>query len=335
MKHIHILVYEDVILSAVSLPLDILQRANELLLAAGRSTAFTVDLISSLHRNVVLDDPVQFFSQRTLADLPPAYSAGPDHLILVTAFRGSWDTVLEKNRVVIPWLAAHHAAGTELASLCRGSYFLADAGLLDGKRYTSHWGAAPDLRRRYPRALLQPDSVLTDEDGIYTCGGAFTSLNLMLYLIEKFCVHDKVVQISKYFSIHRDHINQAHFSMFRGLTGHGGSSVLQAQEWMAQNFNSDTSIEDIAARVNMSKRNFVRRFRQATQTTPLEYLQRLRIEAAKKALESSTRSIQSVMLETGYSDNKTFRDVFRRVTGVTPQAYRNKYGLQQLQPRQG
>ena len=336
MKHIHVLVYEDVILSAVSSPLDILQRSNEILLASGKPAAFTVDLISCQHRNVVLDAPVQFFSQKTLADLPPERSAGPDHLILVTPYRGSWDTALEKNRAVIPWLAAQHAAGTEVASLCRGSYFLAEAGLLDGKRYTSHWGAAPELQRRYPQALLQADSVLTDQDGIYTGGGAFTSLNLLLYLVEKFCGHELGVQVSKYFSIHRDHINQAHFSMFRGLTAHGDASVLQAQEWMAQHFAGNVGVEDIAAQVNMSKRNFVRRFKQATQTTPLEYLQKLRIEAAKKALESSTRLIQNVMFEVGYSDNKTFRDVFRRITGVTPQAYRNKYGLEQarqvLQP---
>lgn len=326
MKHVHVLVYEDVILSAAATPIDILQRSNDILRAAGRPPAFQVGLVSCRHRNVMLNLPVQFLSQRTLAELAPGEVSGPEHLIVVPAFMGSWDLVLEKNAAVIPWLAAQHAAGTEVASMCLGSYFLAEAGLLDGKRYTSHWAAAEDLQRRFPGAQLQADCVLTDEGGIYTGGGAFTSLNLLLYLVEKFCGHDIGVQVSKYFSIHRDHINQAHFSMFRGLTQHGDKSVLQAQEWMTQHFDRNISVDEIATHANMSKRNMVRRFKLATQTTPLEYLQKVRVEAAKKALENSSRSIQKVMHDVGYSDSKTFRDVFRRITGVTPQAYRNKYG---------
>jgi transcriptional regulator GlxA family with amidase domain len=327
MINIYILIYEDVVLSAAVAPIDILMRTNDVLHAAGKAPAFRVELISDKYKNIVLSQPVQFVCQRTLAELP-AIEASGSNLIIVPAFGAEWDLVLEKNRAVIPWLAAHHRAGTEVASLCLGSYFLAEAGLLDGKPCTTHWRAIDDMRQRFPNALLQADSVITDQQGIYTGGGAFSSLNLVLYLVEKFCGHEVGIQVSKNFSIHRDHVNQAHFSVFRGLHQHSDEAVLQAQGFIEKNYDKDLSVDEVASRVNMSKRNFIRRFKQATQNTPLEYIQKVKIEAVKKALETSRQPVQTLMHGVGYNDSKTFRDTFRRFTGVTPQAYRNKYGPQ-------
>ncbi len=134
------------------------------------------------------------------------------------------------------------------------------------------------------------------------------------------------MQVAKNFSIHRDHINQAHFSVFHGLNQHGDRVILDAQAYIDAHYSHDISVERVARHVNMSKRNFIRRFKQAVQLTPLEYIQRVKIEAAKNALEQGRRNIQALTHEVGYSDGKTFRNVFKRVTGVTPQAYRNKYG---------
>lgn len=324
MKTIYVLVYEDAVPSSVAAPIDILVHSARMLQAAGRAPVFSVELISEKYRNVMLGGPLQFICHRTFDQLPAA-DAG-EHLVVIPAFAGEWDTVLEKNRGVIPWLAARYKAGTELASLCLGTYFLAEAGLLDGKICTSHWRAFDDMRQRYPAIKLQPDSVITDQQGIYTGGGAFSSLNLLLYLVEKFCGHDIGVLVSKNFSIHRDHISQGHFSVFRGLNQHGDKLVLRAQDFIENNYNREISVDEVATVVNMSKRNFIRRFKQATQNTPLEYIQKVKVEAVKKALETGRQSVQSLMYSVGYNDSKTFRDVFRKITGVTPQTYRNKYG---------
>jgi transcriptional regulator GlxA family with amidase domain len=330
MKSIYILIFEDAILSSAAAPLDIFTRTNAILAAAGQPPAFNVNLVSDKVKNILLSDPAQFICQRTLDEVPAKSQSHNLPLIVVPAFAGDWDTVREKNRAALAWLAQHYAAGTEIASLCVGSYFLAEARILDGKPCTSHWAAIADMRQRFPQLQLQGDLVVTDQDGVYTGGGAFSSLNLLLYLVEKFCGHDIGIKVSKQFSIHRDHISQAHFSVFRGLNQHGDNEILKAQAYFEEHFQEDIRVEQVAGKVNMSKRNFIRRFKQATLFTPLEYLQRVKVEAAKQRLENSSQSIQNLMYDIGYNDVKTFREIFKRQTGLTPQDYRKRYGRDQV-----
>lgn len=326
MKQVCILIYEDVVLSSAAAPLDIFSRTNDILRASGQTPAFNVMLIGQKREELQLNVPALFACQTTLVDLPPKSDGHHQRLILVPAFGGNWDLVLEKNRSVIPWLRQHYHSGTEIASLCKGSYFLAETGLLNDKPCTSHWSSIEDMRRRFPEIQLQPDSVLTDQNGIYTGGGAFSSLNLVLYLVEKFCGHDIGIRVAKNFSIHRDHMNQAHFSTFSGMNRHGDHVILNAQTFIEEHYAEDIGVGRIAEHVNMSKRNFIRRFKQAVRMTPLEYVQRVKIEAAKKALESGKSNIQALTYEVGYNDSKTFRTTFKRLTGITPQDYRSKYG---------
>lgn len=316
---VSILIHEDVVLSSACGPLDILTRTNQILAALGKPAKFQVELVSEKTKNILLADPAQFICHRTLTEVSRS------DLIIVPAFKGEPDAVLEKNRALIGWIKAMYAQGTEIASLCVGCFFLAEAGLLDGKPCTSHWKAIEDLRHRYPRIKLQPDTVLTDRDGIYTGGGAFSSLNLVLYLVEKFCGKEAGIQVSKNFSINPDQMSQAHFSVFQGQRRHGDGDILKAQSFIEENYQKEVSVEQIAEHSNMSKRNFIRRFKKATRNTPLEYLQRVKIEAAKKALENNNKSISALMYDVGYNDMKTFRGIFKRVTGLTPQAYRAKY----------
>lgn len=326
MKRVYLLVYEDVVLSSAAAPLDIFMRTNDILNQMGRGPEFDVSLISQRASNIQLASLASFTGQRTLEETPAKSDGHVQSLILVPAFLGDWDVLRNKYRPAISWLRQHYEAGNEVASLCKGAYFLAEAGLLDGKSCTSHWTVATDLRQRFPNVDMQPDSVLTDQGGTYTGGGAFSSLNLVLYLVEKFCGHDVGVQVAKNFSIHRDHMNQAHFSVFSGLNRHGDRAILAAQDYIEANYGEDISVEQVAAKVNMSKRNFIRRFKQAVQITPVDYIQRVKIEAAKKALERGQQNIQTLTYDVGYNDTKTFRSTFKRLTGVTPQDYRNKYG---------
>lgn len=319
MRHVTVVIHEDVILSSACAPLDILNRTNDILRGAGEAPGFQVELASEKLKNVLLTSPAQFLCHRTVTEV------GHTDLILVPAFGGEPEAMLAKHGALVEWIRAQYARGTEVASLCVGSYFLAEAGLLDGKTCTSHWAAAADLQARYPRIKVQADSVITDQNGVYTGGGAFSSLNLLLYLIEKFHGHDIGVQVAKTFSIHPDHKSQAHFSVFHGQRLHKDEAILRAQLFIEANYSRDLNVDDMAGQASMSKRNFIRRFKTATQNTPLEYLQRVRIEAAKKLLEASKHNVATLMYEVGYNDAKTFRDIFRRITGVTPQTYKTKY----------
>lgn len=319
MKKISLLVYEDAVLSAVSGPLDILITTNQMLKETGQPTAFQLELVSEKLKNIQLHQPAQFICHKTLAEVDET------DLVIAPAFNGEPDMVLEKNRALVEWIKIMHGRGAEIASLCYGSYFLGEAGLLTGKSCTSHWMTVDDMQQKYPKAEVLPDVVITDQEGIYTSGGAFSSLNLILYLIEKFCGREVGIQISKTFSIDMDRVSQAHFAVFQGQRGHEDDEILKAQTFIEQNYDDEISVEQVAEKSHMSKRNFIRRFKKATQNTPLQYLQRVKVEAAKKALEKSGQSISSLMYDVGYNDAKTFRTIFKRITGLTPQDYRSKY----------
>lgn len=319
MKRIALLVYEDAVLSALSGALDILAGTNQWLEEAGRSPVFQIELVSEKLKNIQLHLPAQFICHKTLEEVTET------DLIIAPAFNGPPEAVLEKNRALVDWIQAMYRRGVEVASLCYGSYFLAEAGLLAGKPCTSHWRTVGDMQRRYPEADVRPDAVITDQEGIYTSGGAFSSLNLVLYLVEKFCGREVCIQISKLFSVDMDRVSQAHFAVFQGQRDHDDEEILKAQTYIEHHYDGDISVADVAERIPMSRRNFIRRFKKATHNTPLEYLQRVKVEAAKKGLEKSAQTISALMYEVGYNDPKTFREVFKRFTGLTPQAYRSKY----------
>ncbi|RFM25628.1 GlxA family transcriptional regulator [Deminuibacter soli] len=319
MKKIALLIHEDVVLSTVAGALDMLIHTNRYLQSIGKPPAFKITLAGEEQQNNLLHVATQFLEYKTLDDAADA------DLVVIPAFYGNPDLVFKKHNIALEWIRDMYQQGAELASLCCGSYMLAQAGLLTGKTCTSHWRDIEDLQQRYPDVNFFSHRVITDQDGIYTSGGAFSSLNLMLYIIEKVCGREMGVWASKMFSLDIDRVNQSHFAIFEGQRCHSDEEILKAQTYIEQSYHAEITVEDVAEKVNMSKRNFIRRFKKATQNTPLEYLQRVKIEAAKKALERNEQSISSLMYETGYNDVKTFRYVFKRLTGLTPQDYRRKF----------
>jgi len=223
-----------------------------------------------------------------------------------------------------------YSCGAEIASMCVGSFFLAEAGLLDGKTATSHWAATGEMQRRFPLVKVQSDRIITDQDGIYTSGGAFSALKLILYIIEKFCGRETALVVSKRYSIDIDYASQAHFAVFSGQRQHEDEEILKSQSYIEEHYASDLSIEQVSALCHTGKRNFIRRFKAATHNTPIEYLQRVRVEAAKKVLENEDCSLDDVMNRAGYEDIKTFRMVFKRLTGLSPRDYRKRYSRKEL-----
>ena len=319
MINVVVMIYDDVVPSSVTGVIDLITGANKYLEKNGKPTTFHLQLSGEKPANVYPTFLTQQISQKTFKE------TGVPQLIIVPAFSIGNETVVKKNQVAVQWLRDMKYQGAEVASLCVGSYFLAEAGLLDGKEVASHWAAADDIRKRYPRVKIKSDLLITDKEGVYTSGGAFSSLKLVVYLIEKFCGRETALWISKMFAVEMDRISQAHFAVFKGQHQHEDKEILQAQLYIENRYRDDIHIRDVASVVNMGNRNFIRRFKAATNNTPLEYLQRVRIESAKKAIETSEKDLSFIIDDTGYSDVKTFRTIFKRFTGLSPVEYKKKY----------
>ncbi|MDP9076534.1 MAG: helix-turn-helix domain-containing protein [Bacteroidota bacterium] len=319
MKEVAILIHEDAVFSTVSGAMDMLIHTNRLFHESGKPVPFKITLVGEGNENAYLHNPEPYVGYSSITNV-----ATPG-LIIVPAFYGDRSVTLQKHKTLINWVSNMNKMGAEVASLCSGSYFLAEAGLLAGRSCTSHWFDKDDITSRYPDVNFLSDKVMTDDRGIYTSGGAFSSLNLVLYLIDKFCGRDVGIWASKMFSLDMDRTSQSHFAVFMGQHQHKDNEILKAQQYIEQNHQQQLNIDEIADHTNMSKRNFIRRFKKATQNTPFEYLQRVKIESAKKALEKGAQNINILMYDAGYNDIKTFREVFKKITGLTPQDYRRKY----------
>jgi transcriptional regulator GlxA family with amidase domain len=246
-------------------------------------------------------------------------------LIIVPALFGDQKKAIERNKEFIPWIIEQYKNGAEIASFCIGSFFLAATGLLEGKRCTTHWRFANDFRKMYPEANLLDDKIMTEDTGIYTSGGAYSYLNLLLYLIEKFAGREVAVLISKSFMIDIDRDSQSPFIMFRGQKEHEDMQIKKAQEFIESNYQDKITVEQLASMLALSRRNLERRFKKATANTVVEYIQRVKIEAAKMSLESSMENVSEIMYKVGYTDTKAFRTTFKKITGLSPIQYRNKY----------
>ena len=303
MKRIALLLHEDVYASSIGGVLDLFADANGCLQEGGKMAAFVLELV----RYTTIDKVQQ-----------------PD-LIIIPGFKGAPRMILEKYHTAVTWIREMYRQGTEIASMCSGSFFLAEAGLLDGKAATCHWALAEEMQTQYPSVAVQSDRIITDQDGIYTSGGGFSALKLILYLIEKFCGRQIVLDVSKRLSIDIDYISQAHFAVFAGQRKHADEDILRSQTFIEENYATDISIDQVSSLCNTGKRNFIRRFKAATNNTPIEYLQRVRIEAAKKVLENEDCGLDELMCRAGYEDIKTFRMIFKRITGLSPRDYRKKY----------
>jgi transcriptional regulator GlxA family with amidase domain len=204
---------------------------------------------------------------------------------------------------------------------------IAATGMLDGKRATTHWGLVERFREKYPKVRWMPELMVTEDRGFYCGGGVHAALDLSLYLVEKFCGHDVAIQTAKALLIETPRAWQAGFAIVPLRTQHSDETISRAQEWLHVNFHRDFPLDELARRVGMSARNFVRRFKQATGDSPLIYLQKLRISAAKRLLESDHRSMQEVSDAVGYEDAAFFRELFERHVGLAPSAYRKSFGV--------
>ncbi|WP_154660964.1 GlxA family transcriptional regulator [Microvirga lotononidis] len=236
------------------------------------------------------------------------------------------DSVIESNAGVVPWLRRWAAEGTKIAGVCSGVALLAEAGLLDGKRATTHWGLADVYRQRFPAVDWQPDYLITDAGDVFCGGGINSAADLSLYLVERFGSRDLALECAKALLIEMPRTWQVVFADVALRTDHHDEGIRHAQDWLRQHCQKPISMDALAMRVGMSPRNFLRRFKDATGHTPLSYIHALRVAMAKRLLEDGQQTVQEVSQAVGYDDVMFFRGLFKRHTGVCPTEYRTRFG---------
>ena len=300
---------------------DVFETANRFLQEAGQPAQYHITFVG-LTASADLPQTINHLPYRPIADTHEY------DLVFVPAF-GAVDIVstIAENGAFVPWLHRQYSHGAALASNCTGAFLLAASGLLNGRQATTHVDAADMLASSFPKVKLMHDAVVTHDANIYTSGGATSGFHLMLALIQKRCGREMAVRIAKVFSIDMDRENQAHFGHFAPTEAHDDELVLKLQHKIKTDFSAMKNLEEAIADIPASRRNLVRRFKHATGMTPIRYLQRTKIEAAKKMLENTEKGLLEVMLATGYNDMKNFRQLFKDQTGMTPKAYRDKFAM--------
>ncbi len=319
MRNISILVPESALLAAVDDPRHIFSQVNDFYRQAEKPAVFDINLVGLKKEVQVHNNLFTIHADALVNDVEKT------DLIFIPAFTGGAGDFLEKNKALIPWLIERHNDGAEIVSLCVGAFLLAATGLIDGKKCSTHWNAANEFRRMFPKINLVTDQIITEEDGIYTSGGATLYWNLLLYLVEKYTNRETAILTAKIFAIDIERHSQSPFIIFKGQKKHRDEEISRAQKYIETNFQNKISIEELSDKFAISRRSLERRFKKATNNTVAEYIQRVKIEAAKKSFETSRKNIGEVMFDVGYSDTKAFRGIFKKITGMTPFDYRNKY----------
>jgi transcriptional regulator GlxA family with amidase domain len=253
--------------------------------------------------------------------------AGQYDLVLIPAMNFPViGEALSNETEMLDWVKQQYKGGADIAAICLGTFLLAQTGLLEGKRATTHWMGVPTFRKMFPGVILEDDKVIIDEGRIYTCGAAYSFTSLLIYLIEKFGGRDLALAAAKVFMIQVHDAGQHVFSIFDLQHRHEEKEISNVQRYVEKNFAKRISIGELAEKANMSQRSFIRKFTEATGNTPLEYIQRVKVEAAKRMLEKGTTAVEETSRKVGYEDFNSFRNVFRKFTGVTPQEYKRRYG---------
>ncbi len=325
MKHLTIIVPNGQNnLSSIVGAYKIFTRANAFQKEAGKKELFKIQLTG-------LSKEVDFYEGLFTVHPHTHISAiAKTDLIIIPSLNHNYQKAVKANQLLIDWIEKQYKNGAEIACICTGAFMLASSGLLNGKTCSTHWAVADAFRTMFPKVNLQTDKLITDENGIYTNGGAYSFLNLMIYLVEKYYNRQTAIFCSKVFQIEMDRQSQSAFIIFKGQKLHSDEMVKNAQAYIESNIDEKISVENLSSRFAVGRRNFDRRFIKATGNTPIEYTQRVKIESAKKAFESTRKTINEVMYEVGYSDAKAFREVFRKITGMSPLEYRGKYNKEAI-----
>jgi transcriptional regulator GlxA family with amidase domain len=322
MKNLGLIVPVDYKLLSIAAILDVFETTNRLSAENNQEIPFRIHVVRT---------PEQIETEGSTFHGYPVLSLQSDlqtDIVLIPSFTTTnmSDTLL-KNQIFIPWIRTQYLEGAEIASFCTGAFLFGASGLLDGRMATTHVDASNRFAASFPSVILKPDQVITVDGRFYTSGGSTSTFHLLLRIVQKYCGNEMVIRIAKIFAIDMDRYNQSYFGTFIPSHNHNDDLVKRVQENMETRFHEIVSLEEIMKGIPSSRRNFVRRFKLATGIPPIEYLQNVRIESAKKQLEQSNRNINEIVEQSGYSDPKSFRKTFVKIVGMSPLEYRKKFRI--------
>jgi len=315
--HITLLLAEHSSLASAALALEVLDAANRF--AQPAAAPFTLSVASldgqpvanALGRAMPVDMSLEAVTQTDLVLIPGFLFSLRDALPAFGRYRG--------------WLRRQHDQGAVIASMCTATFMLAEAGLLDGVEATTHWAFADLLRRRYPAARVDERRILCEDGRVISSAGASAAMDLLLHLIRRFASRELAQQCSRYLLIDNVRSEQSVYISWSMPRSHGDEAVLRVQDWMESNFAKPCNIDELAERFGFGVRNFKRRFKDATDHTPLSYLQALRLEKAKELLETTRLNFEVITSRVGYEDSNSFRRLFCQRVGISPAAFRKRF----------
>ncbi|WP_425234374.1 GlxA family transcriptional regulator [Ulvibacterium sp.] len=323
MKHISVIVPSgNSIVDTIIAPFNLLKMANahHKRLNGQTENLFKLDLVGLSKEAIVYQG---LFSIQPTATI---HEISKTDLILISPISGDLDEGIRNNMDFVKWIKAQRIENdAEIASLCKGAFLLAETGLVNGKSCATHWTAHDLFKAKYPEVKLIPEKIICEDNGIYSSGGAYSILNFTLYLIERYFGRETAIWCSKVSEIDFDRLRQDEFIIFSGQKDHSDEPIKKAQLYIENNYQNKLNVDEIAQMLNLNGRSFLRRFKKATHNTPLEYIQRVKVEAAKKKLESTAKTVLEVMYGIGYNDEKAFRNTFRKYSGLSPKEYQRKY----------
>ena len=248
----------------------------------------------------------------------------PD-LIYIPGTTHEIKNILDENKSVIHYIGKQYSKGAKVASFCTGTFLVAQSGILKNRSASTHWNRAALFRELFPETLLRDERIIIDEGDIFLGGGASSFHNLSLYIIEKFMGRDAAIAVSKILLIDINKDLQSSYVIFSLQKTHSDMKIYKLQQFIEENYEKKYTVNSLAEKINTTPRTFMRRFKKATGNTPLLYIQRVKVEAAKKLLESTDLTFEEIVRKVGYEDVSTFRQLFRKLTGLSPMEYRKKF----------
>lgn len=319
MKHISILVLEGATLTSIDGTHQLFTRINDFLKYNGQKEYYSIDLVGAKDNTALNSGLYSVKAHKTVNE------KFKTDLIIIPIICGDFAKMNAANSTFVGWVKKQYQNGAEVASLCVGSFFLASTGIIDGKECATHWASKNDFQNMFPNVKVLENSIITDSAGIYTSGGTYSYLNLLLYIIEKHLGRDISILASKMFEIDIERKSQNLFAIFLGQKRHGDNEVLMAQEFIESNTDKKITVDELCKKNAVQRRTFERRFKKSTGNSVAEYIQRVKVEAVKKQLELGRKTINEIVYEVGYNDVNAFREIFRKYVGLSPVEYRKKF----------
>ena len=319
MKHVSILPLYDATLTSIDSSHQLFSRVNDFMKYQGKAPFYNIEIVGLTKNTKLSNGLYTITADNTIGQVKKSDT------IVLPLLCGNFKNAIQENKRYTDWLVDQYHQGAEIVCLCVGSFYLASTGLLDNKKCAVHWAAKNEFKEMFPNVKVVDDTIITDERGIYTCGGGYSYLNLLLYIFEKHLGRDISILASKMFEIDIERKSQNPYVIFMGQKKHGDNVVLQSQEFIENNPAEMYTVDDICNKLNVGRRTFERRFKKCTGNSVLEYIQRVKVEFAKKHLEAGRKTVNEIIYATGYNDIDAFRKIFKKITDLSPIEYRKKY----------